>query len=61
MLAQFSMWPLDNPHMTSDIARVATVLDRIGCVYQLGPMGTTIEGSWADVMHAIQACHEVLR
>jgi len=61
MLAQFSIWPLDNPHMSPDIARIATVLDRLECTYELGPMNTTIEGTWPEVMNAIQACHEVLR
>jgi uncharacterized protein (TIGR00106 family) len=61
MLAQFSIWPLDDPHMSSDLARVAEMLDRMGSKYQLGPMGTTIEGSWPEVMKAIEACHQQVR
>lgn len=61
MLAQFSIWPLDNPHISKDIANVAQVLDQTGVHYEVGPMGTTIEGEWNDVLSAIQACHEALR
>ena len=61
MLAQFSIWPLDRPHMSEDIASLTQVLDQTGVRYQVGAMGTTIEGEWHDVMDAIHACHESLR
>jgi uncharacterized protein (TIGR00106 family) len=60
MLAQFSIWPLDQPHMSKDIAEITQVLEQSGVRYQVGPMSTTVEGSWQDVMTAIQACHETL-
>jgi len=61
MLAQFSIWPLDNPHMSKEVALAADVLEEMGCQYEVGPMGTTIQGDWSEVMNAIQACHEALR
>ena len=60
MLAQFSIWPLDRPHMSEDIASITQVLDQSGVRYEVGPMGTTVEGQWQDVMAAIQACRETL-
>lgn len=61
MLAEFSVWPLDRPHMSEDIASITQVLDQAGVRYQVGAMGTTIEGEWHDVMEAIHACHKTLR
>lgn len=61
MLAQFSIWPLDQLHMSKDIADVTQVLEQSGVRYKVGPMATTVEGQWQDVMAAIQACHETLR
>ena len=61
MLAQFSIWPLDQPHMSKDVADVTHVLEQSGVRYEVGPMATTVEGEWHDVMNAIHACHEALR
>lgn len=61
MLAQFSIWPLDQPHMSKEIADVTQVLEQSGVRYEVGPMATTVEGQWPDVMDAIHACHETLR
>lgn len=61
MLAQFSIWPMDQPHMSKDIADVTQILEQSSVRYEVGPMATTIEGQWQDVMNAIQACHEALR
>jgi uncharacterized protein (TIGR00106 family) len=47
--------------MSKDIAEVTEVLEKSGVRYEVGAMATTVEGSWQDVMTAIQACHETLR
>ena len=61
MLAQFGIWPLDRPHLSDDMASISQVLDQLGVRYEIGPMGTTIEGEWHEVMDAIHACHEAMR
>lgn len=61
MLAQFSVWPLDNPHMSKDLSEIAAILDKMSVRYELGPMGTTLEGDWDEVMAAIKACQEEVR
>ena len=61
MLAQFSIWPLDNPHLSRDINDVAQVLGQSRVRYEVGPMGTTVEGDWHSVMEAVHACHKFLR
>lgn len=61
MLAQFSVWPLDNPHMSNDVSQIAAILDKTRVRYEVGPMGTTMEGDWDDVMSAIKVCQEEVR
>lgn len=61
MLAQFAIWPLDNPHMSKEIADIITVLDQCEVEYEVGPMGTTLTGEWQDVMDAIHACCQAAR
>ena len=61
MLTQYCIWPLDNPHMSRDVTEVAHILDTAGVHYQVGPMRTTIEGEWSDVMPALRAGHEAVR
>jgi len=61
MLAQFSVWPLDRPHMSEDITEVNELLNQFNVNHQVGPMGTTIEGDWQQVMAAVEACHNAVR
>jgi uncharacterized protein (TIGR00106 family) len=57
MLAEFSMYPLDGVHMSKDVAKAIDILESAGLPYQLGPMGTSIEGDWDDVLPVIRRCH----
>ncbi len=61
MLAQFSIWPLDSPHMSKEVATATAILDQCGVEYEVGPMGTTITGEWQEVMDAIHACCQEVR
>lgn len=61
MIAQFSIWPLDNPHLSKDVAAAAEILDQLEVSYEVNAMGTTVEGDWEEVMAAIHACHQALR
>ena len=60
MLAKFSIYPLDDAHLSEDIARVVDVMDDNGLNYGLGPMANSIEGEWDDVLGAIRRCHEAV-
>ena len=42
------------------VARCLDIIDRSGLAYRLGPMGTTIEGEWNDVMAVVTRCYEAL-
>jgi uncharacterized protein (TIGR00106 family) len=61
MLAQFSIWSLDQPHLSKDVAQITKILDQKGVNYQVNAMSTTVEGDWHHVMNAINACHNAMR
>jgi uncharacterized protein (TIGR00106 family) len=62
VLVEFSMTPLDKGESVGAyVARSLDIVDRSGLPYQLTPMGTIIEGDWADVMAVVTACFETMR
>jgi uncharacterized protein (TIGR00106 family) len=61
LLAEFSIWPMDKGESVGPyVAKALDIVDRSGLPYKLGPLGTCIEGEWAEVMAVIQRCYEVL-
>lgn len=60
MLAQFTVHPLDETHLSKDVAQMLEILDTEDVKYCLGPMSTTVEGPWEEVMSAIHACHSAM-
>jgi uncharacterized protein (TIGR00106 family) len=60
MLAEFNIYPLQTQHMSKDVARVIETLESAGLNYHLGPMSTAVEGSWEQVLAAIQRCHQAV-
>jgi uncharacterized protein (TIGR00106 family) len=62
VLLEFSMTPLDRGESVSAyVARSLDIVDRSGVPYQLTPMGTILEGEWAEVMAVVTACFEAMR
>ncbi len=61
LLAEISMWPMDKGESVSPyVARVLDIIDRSGLPYQLGPLGTCIEGEWDEVMAVVKQCFDAL-
>ncbi|MBF0149101.1 MAG: MTH1187 family thiamine-binding protein [Magnetococcales bacterium] len=59
VLIEFSMTPLDKGESVSTyVSRSLDIIDNSGLPYQLGPMGTTLEGEWDDVMSVVKQCYE---
>ncbi len=59
LLAEFTISPLDKGESLSPwVARALDLIDRSGLPYRLGPMGTTVEGEWDEVMAVLKACFE---
>ena len=61
LLIDFSMFPLDKGESVSPyVARLLRVIRESGLPHKLGPMGTTIEGEWHQVMAVVTHCFEAL-
>jgi uncharacterized protein (TIGR00106 family) len=60
MLAEFTVHPMDETHLSKDVAQMMEVLEDEGVTYCLSPLGTGVEGSWNEVMSAIHRCHETM-
>lgn len=62
VLLEFSMWPLgEGESVSAHVARTLDVIDKSGLPYQLTPMGTIIEGEWAEVMAVVTHCFETMQ
>ena len=62
VLMEFSMAPVgQGESVSAQVARVLDLIDRSGLPYQLTPMGTILEGEWADCMAVVTACFEAMR
>jgi uncharacterized protein (TIGR00106 family) len=62
VLLEFSMSPFAKGESLSPyVARSLDIIDKSGLPYQLTPMGTIIEGEWAEVMAVVTACFEVMQ
>lgn len=61
VLLEFSMTPSSREESKSAyVARILDVIDKSGLSYQLTPMGTIIEGEWAEVMAVVTDCFRSL-
>lgn len=57
VLAEFTIAPTGQGESLSRfIAPIIDIIDKSGITYQLTPMGTIVEGSWAEVMQVIENC-----
>ena len=65
MLFQLTMFPTTKSAKTASssaaVAKVINVIDKSGLPYRLGPMSTTIEGGWDEVMAVINKARLTLR
>lgn len=61
VLAELSIFPMDKGiSLGSYVARAMQVIRNSGLEYQLGPMGTCLQGEWAEVMQTVQECFQEL-
>ena len=58
MLVEFSILPVgEGVSLSAPIAEALEVVEASGVPYDVGPMGTTLEGGWDDVFRVIRDCH----
>ena len=63
MIAEFCVIPIGGggSHFSSRLAKVMRLINSSGLDCRLGPMGTSVEGGWDEVMGLIKRCHNLLR
>ncbi|UCD88839.1 MAG: MTH1187 family thiamine-binding protein [Desulfobacterales bacterium] len=61
VLIDFSILPVGKGEsVSSHISSVVTIVKNSKLPYKLGPMGTTVEGEWEDLMAVVTSCfHEM--
>jgi len=62
MIVQLTLTPLGtkNASLSKIIARAFRPILRSKLRYKVGPMGTTIEGEWSQIMNCINQCRKIL-
>ncbi len=62
VLIDLSIFPVDKGVSVSPyVARIVSLIKGSGLSHVFGPMGTTIEGEWDDIMSVINQCMEELK
>jgi len=62
VIIDFSIFPVDKGQSVSMyVARAVNIIRQSGLPYKMGPMGTSIEGEWEDVMGVVDRCFKDLR
>ena len=62
VLIDFSIFPLDKGASLSPyVARAVKIIRDSGLPHRFGPMGTSVEGEWDQVMGVLGECFEDLK
>ena len=62
MLVDFSIFPIDKGEsLTPYVAKAVSIIKNSNLVYELGPMGTSIEGEWDEIIGVIDVCFKALK
>lgn len=62
VLVDLSIFPLDKgDSLSAHVARVLKIIKDSGLAYKTGPMGTSVEGEWDEVMGLVNNCFQELK
>lgn len=62
VVAELSIFPIGKgEHLHEYVARAVQIIRDSGLTYRLGPMGTSIEGDYEQVMGLVRQCFEALQ
>jgi len=62
VIVDFSIFPVDRGESVSAyVARAVKLIKESGLPYELGPMGTCVEGEWNEVMGLVGRCLDALK
>ena len=61
VIVDFSIFPIGKGESVSaEVARAARIIHGRGLPYTIGPMGTSVEGEWQEVLDLVSDCfHEM--
>ena len=61
VIIDFSIFPVDKGESLSPyVARAVKIIKESGIPYHFGPMGTSIEGEWEEVVGVVDRCFREL-
>ena len=61
VLIDFAIFPTDKGDSVSPfVARALKIVKKSGLPFKLGPMGTSVEGEWDEVMAVVTDCYRDL-
>ncbi len=61
-VAELAIFPMDQGESVSAyVARCVSIIRESGLPYKVGPMGTSIEGEWDQVMETVSQCMKALQ
>ncbi|MBN2070477.1 MAG: MTH1187 family thiamine-binding protein [Candidatus Krumholzibacteriota bacterium] len=62
MLASFSIVPVGiGANLGNEVAQIISIIDESGLEYRMGPMETTVEGEFDDLIRLITRCHHHMK
>jgi uncharacterized protein (TIGR00106 family) len=62
VIIDFSIFPIDKGESVSPyVARALRIIRESGLPHTLGPMGTSIEGEWQEIMAVVDQCFQELK
>jgi uncharacterized protein (TIGR00106 family) len=62
VLVDLSIFPLDKgDSLSAHVARPLKIIRDSGLPYRIGPMGTSLEGEWDQVMGVVNNCFQELK
>lgn len=62
VIVDFSIFPVDKGESVSAyVSRAVKTIKESGLAYKLGPMSTSIEGEWDEVMALVGRCFEAMK
>ncbi len=62
VLVDLSIFPLDKgDSLSAHVARALKIIRDSGLPYEIGPMGTSLEGEWDEVMGVVNNCFQELK
>jgi uncharacterized protein (TIGR00106 family) len=62
VIVDLSIFPMDKGQSVGEhVARAVKIIKKSGLVHRVGPMGTSMEGEWEEVMKVVSGCFTELQ